>query len=180
MSDNLDAVLAANARYAANFGEKSGLAAPPTRGLGILTCMDARIQPAGFAGLREGDAHVLRNAGGRASADAIRSLVISCLELGTREWLVIHHTGCGMAKLGDADQRRRLTEEAGKDEAALFDPDDLEWLAIRGDRERLRHSVRRIRTHPLLPGGVRVHGLLYDVTTGRLEVVDQDGYQAIP
>ena len=96
MSEILDAVLAANARYASTFGEKSDLAAPPVRGLGILTCMDARLDPAGIAGLREGDAQILRNAGGRASNDAIRSLVISCKLLGTREWIVIHHTGCGM------------------------------------------------------------------------------------
>src|ERR1700712_3485108 len=89
-------VLAANEAYAASFGDKGELALPPARGFAILTCMDARLDPAKFAGLREGDAHVIRNAGGRASDDAIRSLVISYKLLGTAEWFVIHHTDCGM------------------------------------------------------------------------------------
>ena len=173
MSEILDAVLAANARYAEHFGEKSELRAPPVRGLGILTCMDARLDPAGIAGLREGDAQILRNAGGRASNDIIRSLAISCRLLGTREWLVIHHTGCGMAKLTDAEERRRLTTEAGTDEAAFFSSEDLAWLAIQDVHERLVAAVQRIRAHPLLPPGVLVHGLLYDVANGLLEVVDQ-------
>src|SRR5262245_47244051 len=97
MTQIRDEVLSANAAYAARFGERAKLAMPPARGFAILTCMDARLDPAGFAGLAEGDAHVIRNAGGRASDDAIRSLVISYKLLGTREWFVIHHTGCGMA-----------------------------------------------------------------------------------
>src|SRR3954451_18428174 len=88
--------LSANESYAAGFGSKSELALPPARGFAILTCMDARLDPAKYAGLSEGDAHVIRNAGGRASDDAIRSLVISYKLLGTREWFVIHHTNCGM------------------------------------------------------------------------------------
>jgi carbonic anhydrase len=193
MSEILEAVLAANARYASTFGEKGELAAPPVRGLGILTCMDARLDPAGIAGLREGDAQILRNAGGRASNDAIRSLVISCKLLGTREWIVIHHTGCGMESLTDAIQRSRFTAslrpdnarpaiaEAHMDADEFFEADDLRWLEIRGVRERLSAAVNRIRAHPLLPPGVLVHGLLYDVATGRLEVVDRaDAYQATP
>src|SRR5512141_3356310 len=96
MSKILDEVLAANAKYAASFGDKGKLAMPPARHFAILTCMDARLDPAKYAGLKEGDAHVIRNAGGRASDDAIRSLVISHKLLGTREWFVIHHTNCGM------------------------------------------------------------------------------------
>src|SRR5271169_3413184 len=96
MSQILDEVLAANKSYVAEFGAKSELALPPARGFAILTCMDARLDPAKYAGLAEGDAHVIRNAGGRASDDAIRSLVISYKLLGTREWFVIHHTNCGM------------------------------------------------------------------------------------
>src|SRR3954449_4331136 len=92
----LEEVLAANEAYASDFGEKGSLALPPARGFAILTCMDARLDPAKYAGLAEGDAHVIRNAGGRASDDAIRSLVISHKLLGTREWFVIHHTNCGM------------------------------------------------------------------------------------
>jgi carbonic anhydrase len=97
MSKILDEVLAANAKYAASFGDMGKLPIPPARHFAILTCMDARLDPAGYAGLTEGDAHVIRNAGGRASDDAIRSLVISYKLLGTREWFVIHHTDCGMA-----------------------------------------------------------------------------------
>src|SRR5271156_1708785 len=89
-------VLEANAKYSANFGDKGKLALPPARRFAILTCMDARLDPAKYAGLAEGDAHVIRNAGGRASDDAIRSLVISYKLLGTREFFVIHHTDCGM------------------------------------------------------------------------------------
>jgi carbonic anhydrase len=96
MSNVLQEVLAANQRYAADFGDKAKLAMPPARRFAILTCMDARLDPAKFAGMAEGDAHVIRNAGGRASDDAIRSLVISYKLLGTREWLVVHHTNCGM------------------------------------------------------------------------------------
>src|SRR5439155_3565892 len=96
MSNVLREVLTANQKYAASFGDKGKLAMPPARRFAILTCMDARLDPAKFAGLAEGDAHVIRNAGGRASDDAIRSLVISYKLLGTREWFVIHHTDCGM------------------------------------------------------------------------------------
>src|SRR5579859_7416738 len=96
MTKILDEVLAANRAYAATFGDKGKLAMPPARGFAILTCMDARLDPARYAGLAEGDAHVIRNAGGRASDDAIRSLVISYKLLGTREFFVIHHTDCGM------------------------------------------------------------------------------------
>src|SRR5258706_3110270 len=96
MAPVLQEVLAANEAYAASFGDKGKLAMPPARRFAILTCMDARLDPAQFAGLAEGDAHVIRNAGGRASDDAIRSLVISYKLLGTREWFVIHHTNCGM------------------------------------------------------------------------------------
>jgi carbonic anhydrase len=94
-------VLDANLRYAREFGAKASLALPPARRFAILTCMDARLDPAGFAGLAEGDAHVIRNAGGRASDDAIRSLVISHKLLGTAEWFVIHHTNCGMQLFDD-------------------------------------------------------------------------------
>src|ERR1700735_2660107 len=96
MSQVLSEVLASNRAYAANFGDKGKLALPPSRRFAILTCMDARLDPAKYAGLAEGDAHVIRNAGGRASDDAIRSLVISYKLLGTREFFVIHHTDCGM------------------------------------------------------------------------------------
>src|SRR5437899_11430881 len=108
MSKVLEEVLAANARYAQSFGDKGKLALPPASRFAILTCMDARLQPAKFAGLAEGDAHVIRNAGGRASDDAIRSLVISYKLLGTHEWFVIHHTNCGMELFTDEIMRDLL------------------------------------------------------------------------
>ena len=101
MSKIVDEVVAANKKYASGFGAKKDLALPPARGFAILTCMDARLDPAKYAGLAEGDAHVIRNAGGRATDDAIRSLVISHKLLGTREWFVVHHTNCGMELFTD-------------------------------------------------------------------------------
>jgi carbonic anhydrase len=108
MSKILDEVLAANAKYAENFGDKGNLPLPPSRHFAILTCMDARLDPAKYAGLAEGDAHVIRNAGGRASDDAIRSLVISYKLLGTQEWFVVHHTNCGMELFTNDDMRSLL------------------------------------------------------------------------
>ena len=107
MTKILDEVLIANQQYASTF-DKGELAMPPARRFAILTCMDARLDPAKFAGLAEGDAHVIRNAGGRASDDAIRSLVISYKLLGTREWFVIHHTNCGMETFSDDTMRKLL------------------------------------------------------------------------
>ena len=114
----LDEVLAANAAYASQFGDKSGLALPPARQFAILTCMDARLDPAKYAGLAEGDAHVIRNAGGRATDDAIRSLVISHKLLGTRTWLVVHHTNCGMELFTDQVMGDLLEDDLG---TASFD-----------------------------------------------------------
>ena len=114
----LDEVLAANANYAGQFGDKGSLALPPARQLAILTCMDARLDPAKYAGLAEGDAHVIRNAGGRATDDAIRSLVISHKLLGTRTWLVVHHTNCGMELFTDQVMGDLLDDDLG---TASFD-----------------------------------------------------------
>jgi carbonic anhydrase len=116
----VDEVLAANDDYASTFGSKGELALPPARGFAILTCMDARLDPAKYAGLSEGDAHVIRNAGGRASDDAIRSLVISYKLLGTREWFVIHHTNCGMEFFTDDVMRGLLASSL---ETAALGPD---------------------------------------------------------
>src|SRR5438552_7721365 len=109
MPNVLKEVLSANAEYVSSFGSKGSLALPPARRFAILTCMDARLDPAKYAGLSEGDAHVVRNAGGRASDDAIRSLVISYKLLGTREWFVIHHTDCGMETFTDEVMRGLLS-----------------------------------------------------------------------
>ena len=180
MSNVLQDVLAANQRYAADFGDKPKLAMPPARHFAILTCMDARLDPAKFAGLAEGDAHVIRNAGGRASDDAIRSLVISYKLLGTREWFVIHHTNCGMefftndvmrGLLANSLETAALTEKGFQDvgkgpgsRAGEF----IEWLTIRDQEQSVRDDVQRIRESPLVPKKIAIYGYVYDVKSGRL------------
>ena len=175
-----DEVLAANAAYARDFGDKSKLAMPPARRFAILTCMDARLDPAKFAGLAEGDAHVIRNAGGRASDDAIRSLVISHKLLGTKEWFVIHHTDCGMETFTDEVMRGLLrqsldTAEIGPDGwkdvgkgPGSAEGDFIDWLTIEDQAESVTADVKRIRSHPLVPRGVPVYGYIYDVKSGKL------------
>jgi carbonic anhydrase len=179
MSKILREVLAANGRYAASF-DKGHLPMPPGRGFAILTCMDARLDPAKYAGLAEGDAHVIRNAGGRASDDAIRSLVISYKLLGTREWFVIHHTDCGMETFTDEVMRGLLAsslETATVDASGWHDhgagPGSAEghyidWLTIADNPRSVVADVRRIRAHPLVPGRIPIYGYIYDCKTGRL------------
>jgi carbonic anhydrase len=185
MSKILQEVLAANQKYAANFGEKAKLAMPPARHFAVLTCMDARLDPAKFAGLAEGDAHVIRNAGGRASDDAIRSLVISYKLLGTREWFVIHHTNCGMEFFTNDVMRGLLAHSL--ETAALTDKgfqdvgkgpgsragEFIEWLTIRDQEESVRDDVRRIREHPLVPADIAIYGYIYDVKSGRMVEVPE-------
>ena len=168
MSNVLQEVLGANQRYAADFGGKAKLAMPPARRFAILTCMDARLDPAKFAGLAEGDAHVIRNAGGRASDDAIRSLVISYKLLGTREWFVIHHTNCGMEFFTNDVMRGLLANSL--ETAALTDKgfqdvgkgpgsragEYIEWLTIRDQEQSVRDDVQRIREHPLVPKNIAI------------------------
>jgi len=178
-------VLWANDSYAASFGDKSELALPPARHFAILTCMDARLDPAKYAGLAEGDAHVIRNAGGRASDDAIRSLVISYKLLGTNEWFVIHHTNCGMEFFTDEVMRALLassleTAELGADGFSdvgagpgSSEADYIDWLTISDNAKSVVDDVTRIRRHPLVPGRIAIYGFIYDVSTGRLiEVPD--------
>ena len=179
----VDEVLAANRDYAASFGDKGKLAMPPKRHFAILTCMDARLDPAKYAGLAEGDAHVIRNAGGRASDDAIRSLVISYKLLGTREWFVIHHTNCGMETFDDETIRRLLAsslntstlDDKGWHDSGLNDGsregEYIDWLTIRDQAQSVVDDVTRIRRHPLVPKSIPIYGYIYDVGTGRLEEV---------
>jgi carbonic anhydrase len=176
----LDEVLAANDAYATDFGPKGDLALPPARGFAILTCMDARLDPAKYAGLSEGDAHVIRNAGGRASDDAIRSLVISYKLLGTREWFVIHHTNCGMEFFTDEVMRGLLSrslETAALGPAGFTDVGSgpgsaegnfVDWLTITDNPQSVVDDVTRIRNHPLVPGRIPIYGYIYDVSSGRL------------
>ncbi len=180
MSQVLSEVLAANEAYVADFGSKGALALPPARRFAILTCMDARLDPAKYAGLAEGDAHVIRNAGGRASDDAIRSLVISYKLLGTREWFVIHHTDCGMELFTDEIMRGLLANSL---ETATVDAEGwkdvgkgpgstagnfISWLTIKDLAGSVVEDVERIRNHPLVPSGIPIYGYIYDVKTGSL------------
>lgn len=176
-------VLKANADYAAEFGDKGDLPMPPGRHFAILTCMDARLDPAKYAGLAEGDAHVIRNAGGRASDDAIRSLVISYKLLGTREWFVIHHTDCGMLTFtGEimGDLLASSLETATIDEKGWHDTGKgpgsvegkyIEWLTFSDNEQSVVEDVTRIREHPLVPGDIPVYGYIYDCRTGKLNEV---------
>src|SRR5499433_2228890 len=185
MSKILAEVLEANARYAADFGDKGKLALPPARRFAFLTCMDARIDPAKLAGLREGDAHVIRNAGGRASDDAIRSLVISYKLLGTREWFVIHHTDCGMLLFTNDDMRRLLASSlktATLDQSGWHDSGQgpgstegnyINWLTFSDNAKSVLEDVRRIRNHPLVPNDIPIYGYIYDVKSGKLLEVPQ-------
>ncbi|MCK5275648.1 MAG: carbonic anhydrase [Alphaproteobacteria bacterium] len=185
MSDILKEVLAANESYAADFGDKANLPMPPGRHFAILTCMDARLDPAKYAGLAEGDAHVIRNAGGRASDDAIRSLVISYKLLGTHEWFVIHHTDCGMETFSDEIMRGLLAnslETATVDESGWHDTgtgpgsregDYVDWLTISDQAKSVCADVQRIRSHPLVPKHIPIYGYIYDVKNGRLVEVPE-------
>lgn len=185
MTKVLDEVLAANAKYAATFGDKGSLGLPPARAFAILTCMDARLDPAKYAGLAEGDAHVIRNAGGRASDDAIRSLVISYKLLGTREWFVIHHTNCGM-ELFTNDIMRSLLASSLKtatiDDKGWHDSGQgpgstegtyINWMPFTDNARSVVEDVIRIRNHPLVPGDIPIHGYIYDVKTGKLVEVPE-------
>jgi carbonic anhydrase len=179
----LEEALSANAKYVGSFGDRGQLALPPARRFAILTCMDARLDPAKYAGLSEGDAHVIRNAGGRASDDAIRSLVISHKLLGTLEWFVIHHTNCGMELFCDDVMAGLLDDNLA---TASFDGKNwsnpqhgggcaaghfIKWYTIRVQEESVIQDIRRIREHPLVPGNIPIYGYVYDVKTGRLDEV---------
>lgn len=185
MSKIVDEIVTANAAYARDFGRKSELPMPPARRFAILTCMDARLDPAKYAGLAEGDAHVIRNAGGRASDDAIRSLIISHKLLGTHEWFVIHHTNCGMELFSNGVMADLLAESL--DTASLTDTgwhnEDrrggssegrfVNWLTITDQAASVCDDVRRIRSHPLVPREVPIYGYIYDVRNGRLREVSE-------
>lgn len=181
----LKEVLSANDSYVASFGDRGTLALPPARQFAILTCMDARLDPAKYAGLSEGDAHVIRNAGGRATDDAIRSLVISYKLLGTKEWFVIHHSNCGMefftndvmsgllqssletAALG-ADGFTDIGKGPGSSEGKY-----VNWHTIADNPKSVVEDVSRIRNHPLVPRNIPIYGYIYDVATGQLiEIAD--------
>lgn len=179
MSKVLNEVLLANRGYVANF-TKGDLPMPPGRQFAILTCMDARLDPAKYAGLSEGDAHVIRNAGGRASDDAIRSLVISYKLLGTKEWFVIHHTDCGMETFTNdimSDLLASSLQTSSVDATGWHDNNPgpgstdgkyINWLTIKNQAESVLEDVKRIKANSLVPANIPVYGYVYDVKTGSL------------
>lgn len=154
-------LLEANARFAETF-DASFAHAPK---FALLTCMDGRLDPARFFDLAPGDAHVIRNAGGRADADAIRSIVVSYRLLGTREVVVVHHEDCGMMRFSNDELRRMLREELG------VDASQVDFLPFRDLDESVRADVRALRECPLIPDAIPVSGFIYSVETGRLREV---------
>jgi carbonic anhydrase len=155
-----DDLLRNNDAYAAEFA-KADLPMPPGRRVAVLACMDARLDPARALGLEEGDAHVIRNAGGVATDDALRSLVISQRLLGTEEIVLIHHTDCGMLTFRDDDVKDAIAADTG-----IRPPFALE--AFPDAAEDVRQSIRRIAASPFLPHKDHIRGFVYDVKTGRL------------
>lgn len=186
----LSSVIQSNESYSDTFN-KGDLAIFPSKKFAILTCMDARLDPAKFSGLAEGDAHVIRNAGGRASDDAIRSLVISHKLLATVEWFVIHHTNCGMELFTDDIIGDLLNDDL---ETATFDGENwnnekretsentkpgsssgkyIKWHTIKDLKQSVIDDVNKIKTHDLVPSHIKVYGFIYDVKTGKLIPVKQ-------
>jgi carbonic anhydrase len=159
-----DELLQKNERYAESF-DKGDLPLPPARGVAVVACMDARLDVHKILGLEEGDAHVIRNAGGVITDDEIRSLAISQRLLGTREIILIHHTDCGMLTFTDEELKAQIQQEAGiKPHFSLESFSDLE--------EDVRQSMRRIQASPFVPHKESVRGFIYEVQTGRLREVN--------
>ncbi len=158
-----DELLENNATYAESF-DKADLPLPPARGVAIVACMDARLDVHKILGLEEGDAHVIRNAGGVITDDEIRSLTISQRLLGTREVILIHHTDCGMLTFSDDELKAQIHEEVGmKPHFSMESFSDLE--------EDVRQSIARIEASPFIPNKESVRGFVYEVETGRLREV---------
>jgi carbonic anhydrase len=159
-----DELLQANEEYARKF-DRGNLPMPPARKLAVVTCMDARIDPIRALGLEVGDAHVIRNAGGRAS-EALRSLVISERLLGTKEIAVVHHTDCGMLTFSNRDLHDKVKRELGADSS------HIDFLPFTDVEESVREDVAFLHASPLIPEDVVIRGFVYDVRTGRLSEVE--------
>ena len=163
-SSILNEVQAANQKYATGF-TKGDLPMPPGRKFAVLACMDARLDPARVLGLEEGDAHVIRNAGGRASPDALRSLIISYKLLGTREFLIVHHTDCGMLTFTNDVIREMLKNDTGSDASGI------DFLPFSDLEQSVRDDLATVKGSPLIPNDIPVSGFIYDVRSGRLQSV---------
>ncbi|HEX9693520.1 MAG TPA: carbonic anhydrase [Actinomycetota bacterium] len=153
-----------NEKFARDF-DKGDAPMPPAERFVVLTCMDARLHPETFLGMEIGDAHVIRNAGGRASDDALRSLIISSRLLGTQEYAVIHHTDCGMLTFSNDELRGKLAADTGRDAS------HMDFLPFSDLEESVRDDVRRIRDNPFVPPDIEVSGWVYDVKTGKLQEI---------
>ena len=162
--DDFADVLTGNARYAETFQDE-GLPGRAAAGLAVVTCMDSRIEPLHLLGLRRGDAKILRNAGARVTEDVLRTLVLAVALLGVERVLVMPHTDCGMTKATDAQVSDAVRERTGVDARSL------DFSTIADQRDSLERDVQRIRSWPFLPAGLPVAGAVYDVRSGRLEVV---------
>lgn len=160
----VDEFLRANEDYAARF-QKGDLPLPPARKVAVLACMDARLDPARILGLEEGDAHVIRNAGGRA-ADALRSLIISEQLLGTNTIVILHHTDCGMLTFSNEDLHGKVKKELGAD------ADHIAFLPFNNLEQSVRDDIAFLRSSPLIPESIMIKGFIYDVKTGRLQAVE--------
>ena len=186
---NLTSIIEANTHYSKSFSQ-SELQPQPTRHISILTCMDSRMDPYKFAGLLDGEAHIIRNAGGRATEDAIRSLIISHKFLGTLDWFVIHHTDCGMTLVTDeaiGDLLEHDLETAVHNGICWVNPErqqsentkpgsslgkNIEWHTFTDLRESVLNDMNLIRNHELVPNHIKIHGFIFDVKSGRLSAVE--------
>ncbi len=161
----IDDAIKANEKYSENF-QLGNLPAQPARKLAVVACMDARLMPDQMLGFKTGDAHVIRNAGGIVTDDVIRSLIISHHLLGTEEFIIINHTGCGMLNLKDEELRSRLQEQTG---AAAAEP--AHFYSFTDLETNVREQMQRVRSHPWIPDSITVRGFIYDVKTGQLSEV---------
>ncbi len=161
----INEVLEANKAYAEGF-KLGNLPMPPARKLAVLACMDARLTVSQLLGLKTGEAHIIRNAGGIATEDALRSLIISHHLLGTQEFMIINHTECGMLTFRDEDLRKKLRQQTGK---AVVAP--VHFYAFSNLEDNVREQIQRVKSHPWIPSNIPVRGFIYDVKSGKLSEV---------
>ena len=167
--------------------DKGDLASKPSKSIAILTCMDTRINPLKLCGLNIGDAHIIRNAGGRVTDDAIRSLIISYKLLGTKDWFIIQHTDCGLSKINDKEIADLLeidletstsenvnwkSNNNSKSEAGSNYGHKIKWYTFLNLKESILEDLEKIKNHPLIPKNINIYGFIYDVKTGRLEPLE--------
>lgn len=166
----IDEVLKANKKYAKNF-KLGHLPMSPARKLAVVACMDARMTVSQLLGLKTGEAHIIRNAGGIVTEDAVRSLIISHYLLGTQEWMIINHTDCGMLTFTDEELRRQLREKTQTGTLGVL---PASFHAFSDLEENVRHQIQKVKSHPWFPKHIPVRGFIYDVKTGSLNEVSPE------